>query len=61
MTLQLADQSIKRPRGVVEDVLVKVGKFYFPVDFVMLEMEEDMEIPLILGQPFLATVGALIC
>ena len=60
VTLQLADRSFKHPLGVVEDVLVKVGKFYFPVDFVVLEMEEDMEIPLILGRPFLATGGALI-
>ena len=60
VTLQLADQSIKYPRGVMEDVLVKVDSFYFPVDFVILEMEEDVEIPLLLGRPFLKTAGALI-
>ncbi|XP_073285458.1 uncharacterized protein [Primulina huaijiensis] len=60
LSLQLADRSIKYPRGVVEDVLVKVDKFIFPVDFVVLDMEEDREIPLILGRPFLATVKALI-
>ncbi|XP_075486381.1 uncharacterized protein LOC142525987 [Primulina tabacum] len=54
ISLQLADRSIKYPRGVIEDVLVKVDKFIFPVDFVVLDMEEDREIPLILGHPFLA-------
>ncbi|KAK4852543.1 hypothetical protein QYF36_024922 [Acer negundo] len=49
VTLQLADKSIKYPRGVMEDVLVKVERLYFPVDFVILEMEEDVEIPLLLG------------
>ncbi|XP_075494811.1 uncharacterized protein LOC142532385 [Primulina tabacum] len=58
--LQLADRSIKYPRGVVEDVLVKVDKFIFPVDFVVLDMEEDRDIPLILGRPFLATGKALV-
>ncbi|KAK0595310.1 hypothetical protein LWI29_005505 [Acer saccharum] len=60
VTLQLADRSIKYPRGVMEDVLVKVENLYFPVDFVILEMEEDVEIPLLLGRPFLKTAGALI-
>ncbi|XP_073290049.1 uncharacterized protein [Primulina huaijiensis] len=60
MSLQLADRSIKYPRGVIEDVLVKVDKFIFPADFVVLDMEEDMEMPLILGRPFLATGKALI-
>jgi hypothetical protein len=60
ITLQLADRSIAYPYGVVEDVLVKVDKFYFPVDFVVLDMDEDKDVPLILGRPFLATGGALI-
>ena len=60
ITLQLADRSIKYPRGIVEDVLVKVNKFIFPVDFIVLDMEEDYDVPLILGRPFLATGGALI-
>ncbi|KAK0575254.1 hypothetical protein LWI29_036038 [Acer saccharum] len=60
VTLQLADRSIKHPYGVLEDVLMKVGKFYFPVDFVILYMEEDFEVPLILGRPFLKTSGALV-
>ncbi|XP_052171578.1 uncharacterized protein LOC127787558 [Diospyros lotus] len=49
VSLQLADRSIKHPIGMIEDVLVKVAKFIFPVDFIVLEMEEDREIPLILG------------
>ncbi|XP_061365660.1 uncharacterized protein LOC133308946 [Gastrolobium bilobum] len=57
----LADRSIKRPEGVLEDVLVKVDKFIFPVDFVILDMEkEDTESPLLLGRPFLATARSLI-
>jgi hypothetical protein len=39
MTLQLADRSVKRPRGIIEDVLIKVDKFYFPVDFIVIDME----------------------
>ncbi|KAL0345410.1 UNVERIFIED_CONTAM: hypothetical protein Sradi_4372300 [Sesamum radiatum] len=60
ITLQLADRSIKYPRENVEDVLVKVGKFIIPVDFIVLDMEEDVYMPLILGRPFLATSRALI-
>ena len=60
VTLQLADRSLKHPRGVIEDVLVKVDKFIFLEDFIVLDMEEDKEIPIILGRPFLATGGALI-
>ncbi|XP_056169350.1 uncharacterized protein LOC130138655 [Syzygium oleosum] len=60
VSLQLADRSIKYPRGIVEDVLVKVDKFIFPADFIVLDMEEDFEVPLILGRPFLATGRALI-
>ncbi|KAH9768811.1 phosphatidylinositol-3-phosphatase myotubularin-1 [Citrus sinensis] len=60
VTLQLADRSIKYPRGIIEDVLVKVDKFIFPADFIVLDMAEDIELPLILGRPFLATGRALI-
>ncbi|XP_031255354.1 uncharacterized protein LOC116113346 [Pistacia vera] len=60
ISLQLADRSIKHPRGIIEDVLVKVDKFIFMADFFVLDMEEDKEIPLILGQPFLSTGRALI-
>ena len=60
VTLQLADRSLKHPRGVIEDVLVKVDKFIFPADFIVLDMEEDKEIPITLGRPFLATGRAMI-
>ncbi|KAD3336478.1 hypothetical protein E3N88_31997 [Mikania micrantha] len=60
MTIQLADRSVKYPRGIVQNVLVKIDKFLFPVDFVILDMEEDERVPLILGGPFLATARALI-
>jgi len=60
ISLQLADRSIAHPRGVVEDVLVKVDKFIFPVDFIVLDMEEDQEVPIILGRPFLATGKSVI-
>ena len=60
VTLQHADRSLKHPRGVIEDVLVKVDKFIFPADFIVLDMEEDKEIPIILGRPFLATGRAMI-
>ena len=60
VTLHLANRSLKHPRGVIEDVLVKVDKFIFPVDFIVLVMEEDMEISIILGRPFLETGKAMI-
>nr|XP_023916883.1 uncharacterized protein LOC112028427 [Quercus suber] len=60
ISLQLADKSIKYPRGVIENVLVKVDKFIFPADFIVLDMDEDEEIPLILGRPFLVTGRTLI-
>ena len=52
MTLQLADRSITRPYGVIEDVLVKVKHLIFLADFVVIDIEEDANIPLILGHPF---------
>ena len=60
VTLLLADRSLKHPRGIIEDVLVKVDKFIFPAYFIVLDMEEDKEIPIILGRPFLATGRAMI-
>ncbi|XP_050897805.1 uncharacterized protein LOC127104677 [Lathyrus oleraceus] len=60
MTLQFADRSIRRPYGIVEDVLVKIDKFVFPVEFFILEMPEYEEIPLILGRPFLETGWCMI-
>ena len=59
ITLQMVDSSMAQPEGILEDVLVKVGKFIFPVDFVIMQMEEDTQVPLLLGRPFLATGAAL--
>ena len=58
--LQLAYQSVTRPDGIVEDVLVQVGSLIFPVDFVVLNFEPDSKVPFILGHPFLATDGVII-
>ena len=64
ITLQLADRSVKIPRGIVKDVLVQVDKFYFPVDFVVLDTQpvvnQGTQFPVILGRPFLATANAII-
>ena len=63
MTMQLADRSVKVPRGIVEDVLIKVDKFYFPVDFIVLDTDPvqnpGSQILVILGRPFLAMANAL--
>ncbi|XP_070005800.1 uncharacterized protein [Nicotiana sylvestris] len=60
VSLQLADQSTKRSKGIIENVLVRVDKFIFLVEFIVHEMEENTEVPLILGRPFLATGRAII-
>nr|GEY37320.1 reverse transcriptase domain-containing protein [Tanacetum cinerariifolium] len=60
MTLELADRSITRPKGVAEDVFVKVGKFHFPTNFIVVDFEADPRVPLILGRSFLRTGRALI-
>nr|GFB20486.1 reverse transcriptase domain-containing protein [Tanacetum cinerariifolium] len=60
MVLELADRKISKPTGVAENVFVKVGKFYFPADFVILDFVADPHVPLILGRPFLSTAHALI-
>ena len=60
LSLQMEDRSLTFPKGIIEDVLVKVDKFIFPVDFVVLDMDEDRKAPIILGRPFLATGQALI-
>ncbi|GJV12212.1 reverse transcriptase domain-containing protein [Tanacetum coccineum] len=60
MTLELSDQSITRPKGVAEDAFVKVGKFHFPTDFVVVDFDVDPWVPLILGRSFLRTGRALI-
>nr|GEY92240.1 reverse transcriptase domain-containing protein [Tanacetum cinerariifolium] len=60
MTLELADRSITRPKGVAKDVFVKVGKFHFSTDFVVVDFEADPWVPLILGRSFLRIGRALI-
>nr|GFB58573.1 reverse transcriptase domain-containing protein [Tanacetum cinerariifolium] len=57
---ELADRTISKPTGVAENVFVKVGKFYFRADFVILDFVADPRVPLILGRPFLSTAHALI-
>ena len=56
----MEDRTLEKLEGVIEDVLVKVGKFIFLVDFIILDMEEDSQVPLLLGRPFIATGVALI-
>ncbi|KAA3461230.1 protein kinase 2B, chloroplastic-like [Gossypium australe] len=60
MSIQLVDRSIKYPKGIIEDVLIEVDKFLFFVYFMILDMDKDVELPLILGRPFLATARAVI-
>ena len=64
ITLSLVDRSVKIPKGIVEDVVVKLDKFYYPVDFVVLDTkpmaEGGNQVPIILGRPFLATSNAII-
>ncbi|GJX40302.1 DNA-directed DNA polymerase [Tanacetum coccineum] len=60
MSLELADRSNQYPRGIIENVLIKVDKFILPIDFVILDMSEDSRVPIILGRPFLATARAMI-
>nr|GEY51375.1 reverse transcriptase domain-containing protein [Tanacetum cinerariifolium] len=60
MVLELADRTISKPTGVAKNVFVKVGKFYFPAEFVVLDFIADPRVPLILGRPFLSTAHAII-
>nr|GEX31718.1 hypothetical protein [Tanacetum cinerariifolium] len=60
MTLKLADRSITHPKGVVEDIFIKVGKFHFSTDFVVVDFKADPRVPVILGRSFLRTSRALI-
>ena len=60
ISLQMTDKTFARPYDIVEDVLVMVDKFIFPADFVILDMEEQAEIPIILRRPFLATGRAIV-
>nr|GEX16573.1 reverse transcriptase domain-containing protein [Tanacetum cinerariifolium] len=60
MVLELADRTISKPTGVAENVFIKVGQFYFPANFIILDFVADPRVPLFLGRPFLSTVHALI-
>nr|GEY76802.1 reverse transcriptase domain-containing protein [Tanacetum cinerariifolium] len=60
MVLELSDRTISKPTDVAENVFVKVGKFYFPVDFVVLDFIVNLRVPFILGRPFLSTAHTII-
>ena len=60
ITLQMADMTLAHPEGILEDVLIKVGKFVLPMDFVVINIEEDKQVSLLLGSPFLATRATFI-
>ncbi|GJS48613.1 reverse transcriptase domain-containing protein [Tanacetum coccineum] len=60
MCIELANKSTQIPKGIVENVIVKIDRFFFPVNFVLLDMKEDHKIHIILGRPFLATAYAMI-
>ncbi|XP_050877517.1 uncharacterized protein LOC127081288 [Lathyrus oleraceus] len=60
MSLQLVDRSVKFPISMLENVLVRIGQFYIPTDFVIMDIKEDFNIPIILGRPFLSTVITII-
>ncbi|GKA49279.1 hypothetical protein Tco_0742237, partial [Tanacetum coccineum] len=60
LTVELADRIVKYPKGIAENMLVGIGKFVFPVDFIILDMPEDIKVPLILGRPFLSIARAKI-
>ena len=60
MTLQMANRTLAHPEGILEDVLIKVGKFVFLVDSVVINIEEEKQVSLLLGRPFLETGAALI-
>ncbi|GKC74233.1 DNA-directed DNA polymerase [Tanacetum coccineum] len=60
LTIELANRTIKQPRGIAENVLVRIGKFIFPRDFNILDILEDNDVPLILGRPFFSTAHSKI-
>ncbi|GJT78161.1 putative reverse transcriptase domain-containing protein [Tanacetum coccineum] len=60
LTVELANTTVKYPKGIAENVLVSIGKFFFPVDFIILDMPEDIKVPLILRRPFLSMARAKI-
>ncbi|GJX10890.1 lysophospholipid acyltransferase 1-like protein [Tanacetum coccineum] len=60
LIVELANRTVKRPKGIAENVLVGINKFVFPVDFIVLDIPEDINVPLILERPFLSTAHAII-
>ncbi|GJW84294.1 ribonuclease H-like domain-containing protein [Tanacetum coccineum] len=60
LTIELADRTIKQPRGIAENVLVRIRTFIFPIDFIILDIPEDDEVPLISGRQFLSTAHSKI-
>ena len=60
MTLQMVDRTLAQPEGILEDVIIKVGKFIFLVNFVVIDIEEDKQVRLLLGRLFLAIGATLI-
>ncbi|GKB70605.1 hypothetical protein Tco_0932017 [Tanacetum coccineum] len=60
LTVELADRTVKYPKGIAKSVVVSIGKFIFPIDFIILDMPEDIKVPLNLGRPFLSTAHAKI-
>ncbi|GJU30732.1 putative reverse transcriptase domain-containing protein [Tanacetum coccineum] len=58
LKVELADRTVKYPKGIAENVLVGIGKFTFPIDFIIIDMPEDIKVPLILERPFLYTAHA---
>ncbi|XP_023747691.1 uncharacterized protein LOC111895868 [Lactuca sativa] len=60
MKIHIENRSVTQPRGIVEDILVKIGNFVFPIDYVIMDMKEDLDVPIILGRSLLNTTGALV-
>ncbi|GJR88136.1 ribonuclease H-like domain-containing protein [Tanacetum coccineum] len=60
LTIELVDRTIKQPRGIAENVLVRIGKFIFPIDFIILDIPKDDDVLLIPGRPFLSTAHSKI-
>ncbi|GJW02083.1 hypothetical protein Tco_1560939 [Tanacetum coccineum] len=60
LTVELVDRTVKYPKGIAENGLVGIGKIVFPIDFIILDMPEDIKVPLVLGRPFLSTAHAKI-
>nr|GEU38981.1 hypothetical protein [Tanacetum cinerariifolium] len=60
LTIELVDRTIKQPMGIAKNVLVRIGKFIFPIDFIILDIPEDEDVPLILDRPFLSTAHSKI-